>query len=123
MIKQLQTLLVLGTGLGLVACNAGTEQSNEQAAQNEAAANEALPLPPSIAVTRPYRCADGQTVYVDFMSDDLTVHLRTKQDGDAAELKATEQGGPFDAEGYSVSTNAPETEITLPDAKTQHCKS
>src|SRR3546814_15183862 len=75
MIQKLQILLVLGVGLGLVACNSETGQANDQAPVqngadlNAAAAQPAIELPPGIAVSRPYRCADGSTVYVDISEE------------------------------------------------------
>src|SRR3546814_16400259 len=116
MIQKLQILLVLGVGLGLGACNSETGQANDQApVQNGAdlnatAAQPAVELPPGIAVSRPYRCADGSTVYVDFLSDNKTANLRIERHGSSTQLKAADEGGPFVADGYSVSANADETE-------------
>src|SRR3546814_1764101 len=129
MIQKLQILLVLGVGLGLGACNSETGQANDQAPVqngadlNAAAAQPAIELPPGIAVSRPYRCADGSTVYVDFLSDNKTANLRIERHGSSTQLKAADEGGPFVADGYSVAANAAETEIVRPGAKGQRCQS
>lgn len=63
-----------------------------------------IELPPSVAKSAQYRCKDNSLLFIDFMSDQKTINLRTKKDGAATTLKAPEAGKPFTAEGgYEVS--------------------
>lgn len=110
-------------GLALSACgngNTGSEEANITEANQ--VVDEATPLPPAIADSRPYRCADGSVFFVDFLADGKTVNLRTEREGLPTTLTAEEQGGPYVAEGYSVGANAEETKIATPDKPEQSCK-
>jgi hypothetical protein len=77
-------------------------------------------LPPSIAESRTYRCADNSLVYVDFFTND-TARLRTVQGGEYVELTAAGGNPPYTAEGHSVSANAENVRITVPGRGSQSC--
>src|SRR3546814_14437723 len=57
-------------------------------------------LPPAIEKSVTYRCRDNGIVSVDFLNDGLTATLRT--DGNLAQLKANETGGPFQGGGVTM---------------------
>ena len=93
-------------------------------ADTNAAANGPVALPPSITATKIYRCADNKVVYVDWMSDNKTVNVRTDKDGSQTVLTAAQAGKPFTAAGYSVegSASAPSVKIEVPGHPSQSCK-
>ena len=89
-----------------------------------AAANGPVALPPSITATKIYRCADNAVVYVDWMSDNKTVNVRTDKGGSQTVLTASEAGKPFTAAGYSLegTESAPSAKIAVPGHPSQSCK-
>lgn len=115
----------LAASLTLTAC--GSDAGNEAPAEGANAANQASaaaerPLPPAILKSRTYRCRDNSVVYVDFFTDNSAA-IRTEQTG--LPTKLTGEGGnpPFTAEGYSVSANDDEAQISLPGKPSQSCRS
>lgn len=107
----------------LSACKKETITAGGPADPDAAALNAAAPveLPPMVTQSRTYRCADGRLVYVDFFSNNTAGYKATK-DGSAVTLKAAEAGKPFTGEGYSVSGDGPQIEITAPGKGTSSCK-
>jgi hypothetical protein len=88
----------------------------------DALANAApVELPPAIAASRTYRCKDNSLVYIDFYTNN-TAQYRTEQAGTPTQLTATGEGQPYTAEGYSVSANAAQINLTAPGKGTQSCK-
>ncbi len=78
-------------------------------------------LPPSVKKSVQYRCKDNSLLFVDFMSDDKTVQLRTEKGGSATALKAPEAGQPFIAEGgYEVAGTGDTINAKIP-GKTLSC--
>lgn len=62
-----------------------------------------IELPPAVKESHQYRCKDNSLIFVDFMSDDKTLNLRTDRDSAPIKLTAAEPGEPFTAEGgYEV---------------------
>lgn len=110
--------------LALSACNSEPETITAGPAdpQKEALA-KATPkqLPPSIQVSRVYRCADNSLVYVDFYTND-TVQLRTEQGGTPVTLTAEGGNPPYRAEGYSVSANAASASIAVRGGGAKQCR-
>lgn len=87
--------------------------------------NDAAPvvLPPSVKVSKTYRCKDGALLFVDFMSDDKTVLVKTAKEGTATKLLMAEPGKPFTAEGgYSLTGNGDTVTAELPGKGSQSCK-
>jgi hypothetical protein len=116
-------LSVALSGAVLTACSSASgDTADASITDANKVVDEATPLPPSIAESRPYRCKDGTVVFVDFMSDKKTAHLRLKKDGAPIELKSEAENGPFAGTGYTVVANAAETGITLPEKSEQSCK-
>lgn len=79
-------------------------------------------LPPSIEVSRVFRCRDSSLVYVDFLSDDRTANLRTSEAGERTRLTVESEGAAYTAEGFSVSANAAEADIRVPGKSQQSCR-
>jgi uncharacterized lipoprotein YajG len=77
--------------------------------------------PPMIQASRTYRCKDNSLVYADFYTNN-TVQLRTAKDGTPTTLTAADAKGPFTADGYSLSANAPQIQLTVPGKAGQSCK-
>jgi len=94
-----------------------------------AAANQApVALPPSIASSKVYRCKDKSVVYTNFMTDNLTVTVRDKEeDPPRVTLVAPAAGEPFIGtaplgEGFKLVGNGDEVTYTSPKSGTQVCK-
>ena len=101
----------------IVAGPAGEEQSNS-------AANAPVELPPSIASSKIYRCADNDVVYVDWLSDG-SANLRPNKDASPTHLAAGEPGKPLTAEGGYSLTGSPadaSVRIAVPGQSEESCK-
>jgi hypothetical protein len=97
--------------------NAGDDQAN-------AAANANVQLPPAIAESKTYRCADNNIVYVDWMADNKTANIRTDKGAIPTQVVAAEPGKPMTAPGgYSLSGSASgsSAKIALPGKSEQSC--
>ena len=121
-------ILALAAAAALAGCNkenhtivAGGPQ--EEPENTVAEAN--VTLPPSIAASKVYRCADNDVVYVDWMSDGKTANVRIKKDAPPTQVVAAEAGQPMTAAGgYSVSgkPDAASVRIAVPGQKEESCK-
>ena len=88
------------------------------------AAEANVTLPPSIAASKIYRCADNDVVYIDWLSDG-TANIRPDKDSGPAHLTAAEPGKPLTAAGgYSVTGKAtdPSVRIAVPGQSEESCK-
>lgn len=82
-----------------------------------------IELPPSIKESHSYRCKDGSLVFIDFMSDDKTLNLRTEKTGAPTRLVAEAPGSAFTAEGgFEVSGAGKAITATVPGKSAQSCK-
>ena len=77
------------------------------AAAEELQANGPVELPPSIASTKTYRCADNQIVQVNWMSDGKSANIRTDKGG-TVHVVAPEPGKEMIGEGGFALTGAPD---------------
>ena len=104
----------------LAGCNKSEPVANDAA---NAAVNEPLVLPPSIAASKAYRCKDNSLAYVDFLSDNKTVTIRDDREGTPTALTMAEAGGPYVAEGYSLTGTATDASVTItrPGKGSQSC--
>ena len=128
MTRNLITTLGLVAAAALAGCN--NENHNivasgpdEGAPVNAATTN--IQLPPSIAASKTYRCADNKLVYVDWMSDNKSANVRTEQGGVPTQVTAAEPGKPMTGPaGYSVSGSASASSATIavPGHGAQSCK-
>lgn len=78
-------------------------------------------LPPSVKLTRIFRCADRDTYYADLLADDLTARLRRQPTGPATELRASAPGEAFVAEQYSLSADGESLEVRRPGKAPVSC--
>ena len=78
-------------------------------------------LPPSIASSKAYRCADNSLIYVDFMSDQKTANLHIKKGGTPIVLTASDAGKPFEGSGYSLSGSGGTVNYGKPGGGKQSC--
>ncbi len=97
------------TGSNTVVLNPdGTEvnEAQEQAVQN-------VQLPPSIVASDKYRCKDNSVVSIDWLSDGTTNSARvTPEGGSVVTLAQAEAGGPYTAEGASLTGEAKAPSVT-----------
>ena len=90
-----------------------------------AADNADVQLPPSIAASRIYRCADNDVVYVDWLSDGKSANIRTAKDGPPTQVTAPQAGEPMTAAGgYSIAGTATDASVTIavPGQAAERCK-
>jgi hypothetical protein len=92
--------------------------------QTNAVANANVELPPTIASSKIYRCADNKIVYVDWLSDNKSANLRVDKGGTPTQVTAAEAGKPMTgAGGYSLdgSATASSVKIAVPGHPAQSC--
>ena len=119
-------LITLAAAAALAGCNKDdhTIVAGGPAGDN-VAANEPVALPPSIAASKIYRCADNKVVYVDYLSDGKTANVRTEQGGSPTQVVAAEAGKPMTGPaGYEVNgaAGAATAKIAVPGHPSQSCK-
>ena len=120
-------LLTLAAAAALAGCNKEnhTIVAGPDGAESNAAANGPVELPPSVASSKIYRCADNKVVYVDWLSDNKTANIRTEQGGSPTQVTAAEPGKPMTgAAGYSLegAPGAASAKIAVPGHPAQSCK-
>lgn len=96
------------TGNTVVLNPDGTEvnEAQEQAVNN-------VQLPPSIVDSDKFRCKDNSVISIDWLSDGTTQSARvTPEGGTAVTLSQAEPGGPFTAEGASLTGEAKADSVT-----------
>lgn len=76
----------------------------EEPADANAAGRADVKLPPSIVGSGKYRCKDNQIIAIDWLSDGTANSARvTPEGGSATSVTQAEAGGPYTAEGASLS--------------------
>ncbi len=82
---------------------AKTEAPIAQKKETEALpkAMEPISLPPSIVASRQYRCADRSLIFVDYMSDEKSVLVRTDAKGFPVRLSG-EKNGVMSGKDYTL---------------------
>lgn len=110
MIRTAPLMAVAAAAL-LAGCNqdntivAGGPDTSDPAAQ-ALQANGPIALPPSVAASKTYRCADNSIVHVDWLSDGKSANVRTDKGGTVS-VTAAEAGQPMTGgTGYSVAGTA-----------------
>jgi hypothetical protein len=113
----------IAASLVLAACSNEPEvvDTNPDPMKEELAKAGPVEAPPMIQASRTYRCKDNSLVYVDFYTNN-TAQYRTEKGGQATTLTAAAAGQPYTAEGYSVSANAAQIELTAPGKGSMSCK-
>src|SRR3546814_12513393 len=94
--------MALASTVLLSACDSATTSASNST--NVAKPVAPAELPPAIEKSVTYRCQDNGIVSVDFLNDGLTATLRT--DGNLAQLKANETGGPFHGGGVTMTVDS-----------------
>ena len=112
-------VLLASTTLALSGCEADSVTND---ADNDAVENVPVqqPLPPSIKVSHTYRCDDNTVVTIDFLSDDLTVNLRSE--GTVSQLKSPSPGEAFTDGEHTVQGEGATIELTRPGKEPAVCK-
>lgn len=122
-------ILTLVAAAALAGC--GDENHNivaggpDEGSPTNAMANANIQLPPSIAASKAYRCADNKLVYVDWLSDNKSANVRTEQGGAPTLVTTAEPGKPMTGPaGYSLSgaPTAASVTIAVPGRNAQSCK-
>ena len=114
-------LLAIVAAAALAGCS--NQAQNVAAEENSADANAGVELPPSIAASKTYRCADNSVIQVDWLSDNKTANVRTEQNGAPTQVTAPEPGQPMkSASGLGLEgTVAGPVTVTLPGGATKSC--
>jgi hypothetical protein len=122
--------ITLAAAAALAGCNkeshtiiAGGPPDDSNATNS--AENAPVALPPSIAASKVYRCADNKVVYVDWLSDNKTANIRTDQRGNATLVTSAGPDQPYAAPGgyeLSGSATASTAKIAVPGHPSQSCK-
>jgi hypothetical protein len=114
-------LLAIVAAAALAGCS--NQDQNVAAEENAADANAGVELPPSIAASKTYRCADNSVIQVDWLSDNKTANVRTEQNGAPTQVIAPEPGQPMtSASGLGLKgTVAGPVTVTLPGGATKSC--
>ncbi|MES2001131.1 MAG: hypothetical protein V4444_02315 [Pseudomonadota bacterium] len=120
-------LLALGLIAALAACNKNdhTIVADGPADDANAVASANVILPPSIKISKTYRCADNLIVHVDWLSDGKSATLHADKAAVPTVVTAAEAGQPMVAEGgYSLagSDTAASVKIGVPGRNAQSCK-
>jgi hypothetical protein len=96
----------------------------EPDADNTSAPKGPVALPPSIASSQIYRCADNKVLYVDWLSDNKSANIHTEKGGPPTVVTAPEAGKPMTAPGgYSLEGKASghSAKIGVPGHPSQTC--
>jgi len=126
-----RTSLIIGlaAAAALAGCNkqdhnivVGGDEGDNQA---NVATSAPVALPPSIAASKTYRCADNSVVYVDWLADNKTANIRTEINGNPTQVSAAEPGKPMTGpNGYSLTGSASSASVTFeaPGRGSKTCK-
>lgn len=109
----------------LAACNSKPETVEGGVVDptaNQIANAPAVTLPPALAASHTYRCKDNSLIYVDFLDDNKTAHLKTSKDGAIINLVAAEPGKPFEANGYKLTGSGTDVTYEAPGKGSESCK-
>jgi hypothetical protein len=121
-------IICLAAAAALAGCNkeshtivAGDDSDND----TNVAASGPVELPPAIAASKTYRCADNSVVYVDWLADNRSANVRTEANGNPTQVVTTEPGKPMTgAGGYSLTGSASSASVTFvsPAHGSKSCK-
>jgi hypothetical protein len=109
--------------LALAACKPNVVKPQDDDDMKTAVANAApVTLPPSIAATKTFRCADNSVVTIDFYSDNASALVHPKT-GSPISVKAPAAGQPMVGGGYTVDgkSSASSVKVTEPGKSAQSC--
>lgn len=115
--------------LALAACNSQPTTINQidtDDMKDKVSHAAPVTLPPSIAATKSFRCADNDVVFVDFYSDGLSAGIHLKKDSPPVIVKGPAAGQPMVADGgFSLTgtKTASSVKIAVPGKAEQSCDS
>lgn len=112
----LVVLLAFAT-LALASCGQG---SGTNGTENTAMEDVQVMLPPSIKRSHSYRCRDNSLITIDFLSDDVTINLRSENT--ISRLKAPRPGEAFTDGRHVVDGDGANIELIRPGKEPQTCK-
>jgi hypothetical protein len=119
-------LITLAAAAALAGCNKENHTlGGGPDTGDNSVANAPVELPPTIAASKIYRCADNKVVYVDWLSDNKTANVRTEPGGSPTQVVAAEPGKPLTGPaGYEVNGSATgaSVKIAVPGHPSQSCK-
>jgi hypothetical protein len=121
---RIPLLIALAAAAALAGCNKEDHTIVTGPPGDNAAENAPVVLPPTIAQSKIYRCADNRVVYVDWLSDNKSANIRTESGGVATQVTALEAGKPMTAGGgYSIegTATAHSIKIAVPGHTAQSC--
>ena len=105
---RISHVLALVAAAALAGCNsedhnivAGSPDSDDQV---NVAANGPVQLPPSIAASKTYRCADNKVIYIDWMSDG-SARVKKTRDEVGTSVVPGSSGLKGDAKAASIGYN------------------
>lgn len=119
-------MLTLGLTAALAACNKSDHTIVADGVPDDGfnAAAENVVLPPSIASSKTYRCADNSLIKVDYMSDGKSATVALAEGGTPVAVSTTEDGTPMSgADGTTLSgaSGASSVKIGLGGKPAQSC--
>ena len=79
-------------------------------------------LPPAIASSVTYRCADSRLIYVDYFTDDRAM-VRVNDEGAPVILAGQGDRRSYSGSGYALDREANDIRFTSPDVGTGLCRS
>lgn len=111
--------------LALSACNNDKPETVTLTAPDPQAAEIAnrapVELPPAMKADVTMRCKDNSLVYVTFFQGDKMAVVKLAKDGPATKLTAAKEGDPLKAEGYSLTGNPKNINLTAPGKGSTTC--
>ena len=123
--NRLTPLSAVAVLLALAACNKSQPEvvdTNPDPMASQIANAAPVELPPAVTDSGIYRCKDNSVVYVDFLGDKTAANVRTKKDGLATQVKATEAGKPMTGDnGFSVDGSGKTIQIAVNGGAAQSC--
>lgn len=124
-------LLTFLAAAALAGCDSGgqtiVQQGPPDPMANQLKNAPPVELPPAIAATKTYRCKDNGLVYIDWLEKNgqpAGANFRAERTGAPTQMLQGEPGGPYLAEGYSLTGTKDAANITLsrPGTGSQSCK-
>lgn len=88
----------------------------------QVAAAPPVELPPMLTGSRTYRCKDNSLVHIDFFNNNTALYKAEKNATTGTTLTAAGPDQPYTAEGFSVSGNSDNIELTTPGKGSTTCK-
>jgi hypothetical protein len=70
----------------------------------------------------PYRCTDGEPLFVDYSDDGLQINLRQSAKGPPMSLAAPAQGQPYAGKTATAIVKGPQLMIIKDDGRTRTCE-